>query len=110
MTDRPDAPAPPGKKPSSMGKLASIVADRPFASLALIIVLIILVIGMFIYYRGFAGIGPYTGPPRKGAAKFRDGDGGDGGGGAPKKPGHAGGAEGKPDAETEKLIATINAQ
>jgi hypothetical protein len=86
------------KKPLA-ARLAGAVANHAYASLAIIIVLLILVIGLVVYYRGFLFLGPYAGK-RAGARGSRR-----------KDPGpDEGGADDKGDPETERLIESINRQ
>lgn len=79
------------------GRLAAGVARHAHLSLALIVVLAVLVVGMYVYYHGVSVLGPYAG--RRKAA------GGAGRAGAAADPD---GADGDP--ETERLIESINGQ
>ena len=97
------APAAPVSK-SFVAKAAASVAGHPYASLAIIVVLVIVVIGVFVYYRGLLFLGPYADSARisrsaKGAAsktKRKTSDDDDESG------------DDKGDPETEKLINAIN--
>ena len=95
--------APSPARQSFLSKAASTVASRPNIALAVIVVLTIVVIALFVYYRGIFSFGPYNKPPL-GGERLRDGS-----------PGVAGAASGGKvsapsagDAETERLIETIN--
>jgi hypothetical protein len=68
-------------------------------ALAVVVVLLILVIGLYVYYHGFLFLGPYAKcAPRRGKAKK---DSGGGGGDA---------SDDRGDPETERLIEAINHQ
>ena len=87
-------PGPPPPKKPLAGRLAAAVARHSFLSLAVIVVLVVLTIGLYVYYHGFLVLGPYATPAGKGRSKKADGS----------------RAEGGPagDEETERLIDTIN--
>jgi hypothetical protein len=88
-------------KKSLVAKLAASVAGHAYMSLALIIVLLILVIGLYVYYHGLFFLGPYASAQRstKGGAKKK------GSSGASDET-DTGDAKGDP--ETERLIDSIN--
>jgi len=84
-------------KKSFVAKLAASVAGHAYMSLAIIIVLLILVIGLYVYYHGLFFLGPYAstkGGPRPKKKK----DSGD----------ESGAEDAKGDPETERLIDSIN--
>lgn len=97
---RPAGPAGPAKK-SFFAKMAGAVAGHAYMSLAIIVVLVILVIGLYVYYHGFLSLGPYAkhgkGGFRAAKGKHKDSD--------DAEPG----AE-KGDPETERLIDSINSR
>jgi hypothetical protein len=83
---RPGAP-----KKALASRLAGAVASHAYASLALIIVLVILVVGLYTYYHGILFLGPYA---KGGKGKKKD------------KASDEGEVSGDP--ETERLIDSIN--
>lgn len=92
-------PASPPAKRSAATKLAGAVGRNPYASLAVIIVLTIVVISMYVYYHGFLWLGPFAArgsrrPERKPASR--------------KEPPAADPPQESGDPETERLIAAIN--
>ena len=91
----------PAKK-MFIAKMAGVVAGHAYMSLAIIVVLVILVIGLSVYYRGFLFLGPYA-QHSKGAPRAANG-------GKRKDPGDPGADQGaeKGDPETERLIDSIN--
>ena len=92
-------PAGPAKKPL-VAKMAGMVASHAHASLAIIIVLTVLLLGLYIYYHGLFFLGPYARPRKSRATKKRkDEDEADQG--AQKQKG---------DPETERLIDSINSR
>jgi hypothetical protein len=104
--------APPAGKKSLASKLAGAVGRSPYASLAIIVVLTILVISLYVYYHGFLRVGPYaagftasagnkvkTARPESGGAS--DSRAKDASSAAPADSG---------DPETERLIAAINSK
>ncbi len=88
-------------KRSMMSKLAGAVGRNPYASLAVIIVLTIVVISLYVYYHGFLKIGPYASGFAPSAVK-----GGPKSGREPK--GSPPDSSDSGDPETERLIAAIN--
>jgi hypothetical protein len=103
----PAGAGPPAPKKPLVAKLAARVAAHAYMSLAIIIVLLILVFGLVVYYRGLWFLGPYAAGAlrgKKGArGKKKDQGGGEG------APGALGSDE-KGDPETERLIDSINRQ
>lgn len=90
------APSPPAAAPGLMSKATAHVVARPKLALAVIVLLVILVIYLVVYYRGLFIFGPYA----VGAAAAA---------GARKRKRAPVDDEDDPgDAETEKLIQTIN--
>jgi hypothetical protein len=88
-------------RPSLLSKVSAAVAARPNIALATIVVLTILVIALYVYYRGFLMFGPYYKPVITAMAV----------GGAPTPPPSAPAAAppaAAGDAETERLIESIN--
>lgn len=79
----------PPKKPF-VARLAAAVAGHAYWSLAAIIVLTLLVVGLYVYYHGFFFLGPYAHKPKGGRAKKGGED------------------EAQGDPETERLIDSIN--
>jgi hypothetical protein len=106
------AGAAPAPKKSLFTRLADTVAGSPKMSLTIIIVLVILLIGGYIYYHGLWFLGPYAhGRPARAGLKRKNSDpalGGaeEPGGGAADKGLPADKDEGDP--ETERLIKSIN--
>jgi hypothetical protein len=96
----PAAARPGGAKKTFVAKLAGAVADHSYMSLAIIVVLVVLVIGAYIYYHGLLFLGPYASPGKSG---FRSAK-----GGKRKDPDAEGGDQGDP--ETERLIDSINSR
>lgn len=92
-------PAGPAKK-TFVAKMAGAVAGHAYMSLAIIVVLVILVIGLYVYYHGFLFLGPYAKHGKGGfrAAKGKRKDSDD------AEPGAQG------DPETERLIDSINSR
>jgi hypothetical protein len=82
----------PGPQAGIVARLAATVARHSYAALAAIVALTIIVAALFVYYRGVLFLGPYAKPAGAGS-----------GAGA-----GAGGAAAAGDAETERLIDTIN--
>jgi hypothetical protein len=81
--------ADPSAKGSLISSCANALKNNAYISLAVMVVLVIIVIGMWVYYHGIFGLGPYaSGAPPKGK-KSSDGD-------------------DEPDSETERLIKSIN--
>ena len=68
-------------------------------ALAVIVVLVILVIGLYVYYHGLLFLGPYAKAGGKGSRGRKKKDGGSDGGD---------GSEERADPETERLIDSIN--
>ena len=104
-----DAPSrtsspPPAGRGGPFCRLSRLCAANGGASLALIIALVLVIIAMHVYYHGFLGLGPYGAAPLLAAAAAR----------RRKKKADGPPADGDPpegaksDAETERLIATIN--
>jgi len=91
----------PGKK-SIVAKLATSVAGHAYASLAIIVVLLILVIGLYVYYHGLFFLGPYA-SAKKGGFRPKKKKGGD-----DSSAEDAPGPSAKGDPETERLIDSIN--
>lgn len=91
----------PAKK-SVVAKLASAVAGHAYMSLAVIVVLVILIIGMYVYYHGLLFLGPYA--SRKAGFKSKS----KGKKGKDKDSDDEDDVKGDP--ETEKLIQSINQQ
>lgn len=91
------APGAPGKK-SFVAKLATSVAGHAYMSLAIIIVLLILVIGLYVYYHGLFFLGPYASAKKGGFRSKKKKDPGD----------ESSAEEAKGDPETERLIDSIN--
>jgi hypothetical protein len=93
----------PAKK-SFIAKLAGAVSNHAYLSLAVIVVLLIIVIGLVVYYRGLLFLGPYAPGARrgKGPHKKKKDEGGAEGGASGSGPDAQG------DPETEKLIDSIN--
>ena len=77
--------------------MADTVAGNPFMSLAIIVVLLIVVVGLYTYYHGILCLGPYvsTGAAASRSSRAR--------GKAPEIDDAA-----KGDPETERLIDSIN--
>ncbi len=77
-------------KGSFISTCAHAVGNNAYISLAVMVVLVIVVMGMWVYYHGLFGLGPYaSSSPAKGKKAATDsGD--------------------DPDSETERLIKTIN--
>jgi hypothetical protein len=98
LSGRPAASA----KKAPIAKMAGIVAKHAYMSLAIIIVLVILVLGMHIYYHGFLFLGPYAKPSKGGfrSAKSNKRKGAD----------DADAESQKGDPETERLIDSINSR
>jgi hypothetical protein len=98
--------APPvAAKNSFVSKMASSVANHPYISLAIIVVLSVLVIGAYVYYHGFLCLGPYAAAAegfRAGAKKAK--------GGKPRRAAEADASDPDSDAETERLIDSINSR
>jgi len=92
-------PAGPVKK-SLVTKMAGTVASHAHASLALIIVLTVLLIGVYVYYHGLLFLGPYARPRKSRASKKRKDD----------DDADQGAQEQKGDPETERLIDSINSR
>jgi hypothetical protein len=94
-------PAGPAKK-TLVAKMAGAVAGHAYMSLAIIVVLVILVIGIYVYYHGLLFLGPYA---KHGKGGFRTAK-----GGKRKDPDDADPAAEKGDPETERLIDSINSR
>ncbi|MFA6165766.1 MAG: hypothetical protein WC700_04060 [Gemmatimonadaceae bacterium] len=93
--------SPPQGRKSLVAKLGGAVAAHAVMSLAIIVVLVVLVIGLVVYYRGILGFGPYA--HRGGAGKKKQ---------TFMAETDAGSVDSSPsgDAETERLIDSINRQ
>jgi hypothetical protein len=96
MAVRPSGPV----KKSLVTKMAGAIASHAHASLALIIVLTVLLIGVYIYYHGLFFLGPYARPRKSRAAKKRKDD----------DDANQSAQEQKGDLETERLIDSINSR
>jgi hypothetical protein len=94
MSDTASAPARAAPAKSIVTRMTSFLAGHAHMTLAIIIVLIVLVIGLFVYYHGLLFLGPYASAKAGFKSKER------------KKDADEDAA--KADPETEKLIATIN--
>jgi hypothetical protein len=83
-----------------VAKMVAKVASNACTSLAIIAVLVVLVVGMFVYYHGFLFMGPYAKRAVKCGAKSS----------AKKseKPADKDSDSEKGDSETERLIESIN--
>ncbi len=94
------------KSKGLFGRLSRVCATNASVCLALVIVLITIIVVMYVYYHGLFGLGPYASvkTAKKSGRKKKSGfiNDEDGGG--------ASAADEKADAETEKLIDTINSQ
>jgi hypothetical protein len=88
LSSEPSADAAPAKG-TFMATCAAAIANNAYMSLAVLVVLVILVIGLWVYYRGLFGFGPYASPSKAGKKAAAEGD-------------------GDSDPETERLIETIN--
>jgi hypothetical protein len=81
-------------QPGYMTTLTNTISSKPQMALGVIVVLIIIIIGMYIYYHGILVFGPYAGLRRK--SKKSDNDESDDE------------SDDKSDDETDKLIKNIN--
>ena len=91
----------PAKK-SFVARLAGAVSSHAYLSLAVIVVLLILVIWLCIYYRGFLFLGPYVhAPPKTKKRKFTA---------AADEASVPIDVDEKGDPETERLIDNINSK
>lgn len=88
-------------KPSLVARLSKACSNNGKACLAIIVVLVIIVIGMYIKYHGFLGIGPFSKQAKRKNST----------GGTKAKLSNSSEVEGAPpaaDPETQQLIDTIN--
>ena len=83
-------------RPTLVATMVAKVASNARASLAIIAVLVILVVGMYVHYHGFLFLGPYAKRAARRGAK------------GVEKSADAGGDNDKGDSETERLIESIN--
>jgi hypothetical protein len=86
----------PAPKKSFVARLAAGVAAHAYLSLAVIVVLLVVAIGLYVYYHGLWVLGPWARPRGKGRRR------------APEAAAEAEPADGAGDAETERLIDSIN--
>jgi hypothetical protein len=89
MADASQSAATPAPKGSFVSSCADAVAGNAYLSLAVMVVLTVLLIGLWVYYHGIFGLGPYAS-------------------GSPKPGKKASDANDDADPETERLIKTIN--
>ena len=96
------APAAHPVKKSLLSATANAVACNSYVSLAIIVILIIMVIGLYVYYHGILGLGPFASrgpaarkPGARGKGQEADEE-------SDKK------SDEKSDPETERLIDSIN--
>lgn len=94
------------KSKGLFGRLSRACATNASVCLALIIVLITIIVVMYVYYHGLFGLGPYASVKmaKKSGRKKKSGFTSD----EDTEGGQA--SDGKADAETERLIDTINSQ
>jgi hypothetical protein len=90
---------------SLLARAAAAVASKPTIALAVIVVLTIVVIATLVYYRGVLSIGPYYKPAVGGKQPFEKGE---TVAGPAAATGGAAAASSQSDAETERLIESIN--
>lgn len=100
MSTTPAAVASPVKRQSLVSRATAAVASHPNIALAAISILTALVIVLLVYYRGALGFGPYNKTVGQGPAGAQVT--------GPAPPGGPTAAPSSGDAETERLIETIN--
>jgi hypothetical protein len=98
MSAPPTPPESP-KRASCVAKLAACVAGHSYVALAIIVVLLVIIVGTYIYYHGFWVLGPYANAPSAGIKKGK---------GLGKGFGKSAAEPKSFDPEIERLIAMIN--